>query len=132
MKCETRDSKFPNEKYRGPNWFFHWFWWKANFIPSLIVLSLVQRFDTCSKLLFFSFCFNTCVFDEETHVRSCGSEGKKNVYFFTKIQEQNIESLWDFIEDHLKLSRKAQRSCWIWKLSKLVHKWVQRPFSINA
>jgi len=33
------------------------------------------------------------VFDEETRVRSCGSEGKKNVYFFTKIQEQNIESL---------------------------------------
>ncbi len=65
----------------------------------------MQRFGICFKLLLFSFCFNTCLFDEETFVKSCGSEQKKNVYLKTKTREQNIESLRDFTKDHLRVSR---------------------------
>jgi hypothetical protein len=53
----------------------------------------MQSPNVHSILLIFSFCFDACVFGEETCARSCESEGKRIGCSFARIQEQNIESL---------------------------------------
>lgn len=65
---------------------------------NLIILIPMQSPNVQSILLIFSFCFDACVFGEETCARSCENEGKRIGCSFATIQEQNIESLWDSIE----------------------------------
>jgi hypothetical protein len=65
---------------------------------NLMILIPTRCPNVHSILLIFSFCFDACVFGEETCVRSCESEGKRIGCSFARIQEQNIESLSNSIE----------------------------------
>jgi hypothetical protein len=86
-------------KYKGDQTgFFTNFGGKLLASFNLMILTPMRSLNVHTILLIFSICFDACVFGDKTCARSYESEGKRIGCSFAKIQEQNIESLQDFIE----------------------------------
>jgi len=100
---------------------------------NLIILTPMWSPNVHSILLTFSFCFDTCVFGDETCARSYESEGKNWLFFCKNSRTKH----WNFMKLYWNLLKRLWERCnRVVELekfelsSKLVHKWMECPLLV--